>query len=89
MTPGDNRIIRPSLNSSVTISWEKSFQAIGKLTQLNPNASPQELQDLEFCGCGWPHHLLLPKGSEEGAAFKLFVMISNFDDDVVNQPIPE
>lgn len=89
VTPGDNRIIRPSLNSSVTISWEKSFQAIGKLTQLNPNASPQELADLEFCGCGWPHHLLLPKGSEDGAAFKLFVMISNFDDDVVNQVIPE
>lgn len=89
MAPGDNRIIRPSLNSSVTVSWEKSFQAIGKLTRLDPNLSPQQLQELEFCGCGWPHHLLLPKGNEAGSPFKLFVMISNFDDDAVNAPIPE
>uniref|UniRef100_A0A336MYZ2 CSON010253 protein n=1 Tax=Culicoides sonorensis TaxID=179676 RepID=A0A336MYZ2_CULSO len=89
LTPGENRIVRSSLNSSVTISWEKSFQAIGKLTKLDPNMSPRDLQEFEFCGCGWPHHLLLPKGSEGGSAFKLFVMISNLEDDVVNQVIPE
>lgn len=31
------------------------------------------------CSCGWPYHLLLPKGArtEEGAAYKLVVMISD------------
>lgn len=89
MAPGDNRITRPSLNSSVTISWENSFRTIGQLTQMDPNLTPEQMGGMQFCGCGWPHHLLIPKGSETGSPFQLFVMISNIQDDLVNQPINE
>lgn len=42
------------------------------------------LEEFNFCGCGWPHHMLIPKGLPEGLVFQLFVMITNFEDDRVN-----
>lgn len=39
--------------------------------------------DFKSCNCGWPDHMLLPKGSSAGMSFDLFVMISNYDDDKV------
>lgn len=33
--------------------------------------------------------MLIPKGSKKGTFFDLFVMISNFQDDTVNQPLNE
>lgn len=48
----------------------------------------------DFCGCGWPQHLYIPKGSHKGMPFDLFVMVTNYDEDhVPNHPrdleIPE
>ncbi|CAG8848917.1 38544_t:CDS:2, partial [Gigaspora margarita] len=36
-----------------------------------------------YCGCGWPYHLLLPRGTREGMKFKLFVFISDWNADKV------
>lgn len=42
-------------------------------------------------GCGWPEHMLVPRGAPEsdngGLACQLFVMVSNYDDDVVEQDL--
>lgn len=35
------------------------------------------------CMCGWPEHMLLPKGNAEGCAYRLFVMISDYTLDKV------
>lgn len=35
-----------------------------------------------ICGCGWPQHMLIPKGLKTGTRFELFVMIT---DEVVDQ----
>ena len=35
----------------------------------------------EHCGCGWPEHLYIPKGSPQGTEFDLFAMITSFDQD--------
>lgn len=87
MVPGENTITRASTESSVTIPWERSFQLVGAINRLDdPNFDSGRF---EFCGCGWPHHMLLPRGSHEGIKFDLFVMISNFADDTVNQRFDE
>lgn len=30
-----------------------------------------------FIGCGWPHHLLLPRGTTNGMTYDLFVMVTS------------
>lgn len=30
-----------------------------------------------YCGCGWPYHLLLPKGDDKGRAFALLVIATD------------
>jgi hypothetical protein len=37
-----------------------------------------------FCGCGWPHYFLIPRGRPDpGMPFVLFVMASSWKDDQV------
>lgn len=43
---------------------------------------PEELQN--FCMCGWPQNLLLPKGTIGGYLFRFFIMITNYILDKVN-----
>lgn len=76
---GDNTIIRKSTESSVTIPFEQTFRDLN----LRP-PEPDNLQKFYFCGCGWPMHMLIPKGDSAGFPCELFVMISNYADDMVN-----
>lgn len=82
VNPGQNNIRRRSTESTVTIPFERSFRRIG--AKYTPTDSAA-LADFQICGCGWPQHMLLPKGSTEGTEYDLFVMITNYDDDTVNQ----
>lgn len=82
MTPGTNEIRRRSDQSSVTIPYERSFRRIGSKFQ---PTDPNDLAQFQFCGCGWPQHMLLPKGTAEGAIFDVFVMISDYDNDRTDQ----
>lgn len=83
MNPGRNIIRRRSDESSITIPYERSFRKIG--SKFTPT-DPLEKSQFQFCGCGWPQHMLIPKGSAEGTKFNIFVMISNFELDRVAQP---
>lgn len=83
MNPGRNVIRRRSDESSITIPYERSFRKIG--SKFTPT-DPLEKAQFQFCGCGWPQHMLLPKGSPEGTKFNIFVMISNIELDRVDQP---
>ncbi|XP_055606372.1 phenoloxidase 8-like [Uranotaenia lowii] len=74
LLPGANRITRKSDQSSVTISYNRMFRPILTEKEL-PNKD--DLNQFRFCGCGWPEHMLLPKGTPEGMQFDLFVMVSN------------
>ncbi|CAH1283386.1 unnamed protein product [Diabrotica balteata] len=80
---GQNTITRASTESTVTIPFERSFR------DLNANR-PQggdDLAQFNFCGCGWPQHMLIPKGNTDDPGFRceLFVMISNYEGDKINQ----
>ncbi|XP_052872969.1 phenoloxidase 8-like [Anopheles cruzii] len=84
LNPGMNTIVRRSDDSSVTIPYERTFRAIG--TKAQP-AAPSQLAQFRFCGCGWPAHMLLPKGSPEGVQFDLFAMVSDYAQDQVVQDL--
>ncbi|KAF4525334.1 hypothetical protein B566_EDAN013190 [Ephemera danica] len=74
---------RESTASTVTIPLERTFQDLE-----NPDKSDggvtSEKRD-SFCGCGWPENMLVPKGNVEGFECVLFVMVSNYEDDKVQQ----
>ncbi|XP_037809670.1 phenoloxidase 2-like [Lucilia sericata] len=82
LMPGPNNIRQLSKKSSITIPYERTFRPIG------PDYQPTDMERLaefRFCGCGWPEHMLLPRGKPEGMTFDLFVMISDFTGDAVQQ----
>ncbi|XP_065075620.1 phenoloxidase 8-like isoform X1 [Ochlerotatus camptorhynchus] len=83
LNPGGNTIVRRSDQSSVTIPYERTFRAVGtSSTPTNANA----LAQFRFCGCGWPQHMLIPKGATgDGVQFDIFAMVSDYTIDAVNQ----
>lgn len=81
---GLNVIMRRSDESSVTIPYERTFR---NLNANRPAAGTNAEQQFNFCGCGWPQHMLIPKGTTQGMDMDLFVMISNYADDRVNQDL--
>ncbi|XP_062550620.1 phenoloxidase 2-like [Armigeres subalbatus] len=86
LRPGENTLTRRSDQSSVTLPYERSFRRVG--TAQTPTDTRQ-LEEFRFCGCGWPEHMLLPKGAPEGVQYDLYVMISNFNNDSVGQEFDE
>ncbi|XP_055535220.1 phenoloxidase 8-like [Wyeomyia smithii] len=82
LNPGVNNIVRRSEQSSVTIPYERTFRQVALSNQPGTEA-------FRFCNCGWPHHLLLPKGTPEGKQFDMFAMISDYTNDTVNQEFDE
>ncbi|XP_044757267.1 phenoloxidase 1-like [Coccinella septempunctata] len=80
---GQNVINRASTQSSVTIPFERTFRDF----DTNRPEGGDELAQFNFCGCGWPQHMLIPKGNAEGYQCQLFVMISNYANDHVEQNV--
>jgi len=65
----------------VTIPHEVTYR---NLDRNRPSAGNTEASAaFNFCGCGWPQNMLIPKGSFEGYQCQLFVMISNGANDQV------
>jgi len=73
---GPNIIKRKSKDSTFTKQSSKSFSDIEQELSRNRLEKPQ-------CGCGHPHHLLLPRGTQAGMVFDLFVMVTNAKEDSV------
>ncbi|XP_050092731.1 phenoloxidase 8-like [Anopheles aquasalis] len=71
LNPGSNKIIRRSEQSSVAISYERTFNNIAMSSQADNLA-------MQFCHCGWPSHMLLPKGTSDGLEYEFFIMISDY-----------
>jgi hypothetical protein len=38
-----------------------------------------------YCNCGWPYNLLVPRGTHEGMPFRLMVMLTDWDKDKVGE----
>ncbi|XP_058064596.1 phenoloxidase 8-like [Anopheles bellator] len=78
---GVNNILRRSANSSVVIPYERTFR----------NVAQSNVGDasFRFCGCGWPSHMLVPKGDAFGVEYDLFAMVSNYASDKVDPQFDE
>ncbi|XP_050666694.1 phenoloxidase 1-like isoform X1 [Leptidea sinapis] len=80
---GRNMITRRSTESSLTIPFEQTFR---DLSAQGSDPRRTDLSAFNYCGCGWPQHMLVPRGNAAGASYELFVMVSNYDLDSVDQP---
>lgn len=78
----NNVIERRSTMSSVTIPFERTFRNLDQ----NRPTSGDALDQFNFCGCGWPQHMLIPKGTPQGLPVQLFVMITDYSKDKVRTP---
>ena len=70
---GDNTIIRNSNQSTITGERQQS------LTELQDSLHNEFMfnrRPSASSGCGWPTHMLVPKGTSSGHEFTLFVMLS-------------
>ncbi|XP_036327948.1 phenoloxidase 2-like [Rhagoletis pomonella] len=84
LNPGQNTVRRRSTESSVTIPFDRTFR---NLDATRPAAGSADELEFNFCGCGWPNHMLIPKGLPEGLRCELFVMVSNYDQDRIEQQL--
>lgn len=80
MKKGSQPIRRKSYDSSVTIPHERTFRKLNR-----PAEDGSAKAQYDFCGCGWPDHMLLPKGTAAGMKFDLFVMVTDYELDRVDQ----
>ncbi|KAF0546110.1 Di-copper centre-containing protein [Gigaspora margarita] len=59
-------------------------QIISSLQKTNSGLTAQALSEKLFCHCGWPYHMILPRGTKgEGTKFKMIVFISDGTNDMV------
>ncbi|ODM92356.1 Phenoloxidase 3 [Orchesella cincta] len=83
LTNGKNVIYRSSKDSSLTKPWLRGLReqiyGTGKTDPMSADS----------CGCGWPEHLMIPKGSPQGMEYDLFAMITNYDEDAVRDSIED
>ncbi|XP_072934537.1 phenoloxidase subunit 2-like [Epargyreus clarus] len=77
---GKNTITRTSEESELTIPFEQTFR------NLRAEGGQLPSEAYNFCGCGWPQHMLVPRGTEVGAPYQLFVMLSDYEQDKIEQP---
>ena len=81
MRRGQNTITRNSVESAVTIPFEATFRNVDQNRPDTDNLAASD--EFNFCGCGWPQHMLVPKGTQQGYPMDLFVMVSNYQNDRV------
>jgi tyrosinase len=69
-------VFRPARLSSV------ARKPATRPTEPRPKPAPGTPAD-NYCDCGWPYHLLLPRGNEQGMDFRLLVMLTDWQADLV------
>ncbi|KAF4519140.1 hypothetical protein B566_EDAN007413 [Ephemera danica] len=84
-SPRMTTITRNSSQSTVTIPFERTFRDL----ETNRPQNSAALAQFNFCGCGWPQHMLVPKGNSDGMPCQLFVMLTDYTEDRVNQGVHE
>jgi len=72
LTPGTNEIRREELEAS---HLSKSRWSLNQLQDHLLNGQVNRA-DFTWGGCGWPRHLNIPRGTEEGMSWTLVVMVS-------------
>lgn len=76
--PGMNLVTRHTKQSSVTGPRPRGYRVL-----LAENLE----NEVDYCSCGWPENLLVPKGNPMGMEFALFVMCTDYTQDAPD-PVP-
>nr|CCA94928.1 hemocyanin subunit g [Mastigoproctus giganteus] len=76
LAPGKNTISRNSVDSSVTVSHVPTFDEL--------KSGGVAANNQEYCSCGWPGHMLIPRGTRKGMDFHLYVVLTDWEKDKVN-----
>jgi tyrosinase len=84
LNPGPNIIQQESTASTVTIPFEQTFRNVDAN---RPADGTPEAAEFNICGCGWPQHLLVPRGTTAGMECDLFVMVSDYELDKIEQDL--
>nr|CAC44750.1 hemocyanin subunit 2 [Cupiennius salei] len=71
LAPGKNVINRNAIESSVTLAHTYTFDELKAGQGASEDSS-------EYCSCGWPENMLIPKGTHKGMEFELFVMATDY-----------
>jgi len=74
-----NTINRKSIESAVTVKQENLFHQLENLSKTpgRNDINTTNLGEDPACGCGWPQHLLITRGTPSGMPFDLFVIITD------------
>lgn len=76
----------PAGGRSVVYRPDTEFAVVKKPAETDPQTvldGAADPNDSDYCDCGWPYTLLLPRGTAEGMAFRLVVFCSNAARDLV------
>ncbi|XP_015605372.1 hemocyanin A chain [Cephus cinctus] len=84
ITPGENNIMRKSTESSVTIPDPVSTKTLWERVEAALQGIKSFEVDKDHRHCGYPDRLLLPKGKPEGMPFTLYVILTDFENEKVN-----
>ncbi|XP_049771429.1 hemocyanin-like [Schistocerca cancellata] len=84
---GENVVVRSSEDSSVTIPEPRSFPDLVKDVQAAMRGEQEFVLDKYHRHCGFPHRLLLPKGKQEGMPYLLYVTVTDYQNDVVDDKV--
>lgn len=75
-------VYRPSEKSSVVRKPVLRSPCDERATRTE-GATPEEGDEFSYCTCGWPYHMLLPRGTEQGMPFLLLVHVTDWNIDRV------
>lgn len=84
LNAGENQIVRKSSESSVSIPDRLTTKVLRKQVDEALEGKTTLNVDKDHRHCGLPDRMLLPKGKVNGMPFVLFVMLTDFEEDKVN-----
>ena len=76
----------PAAGRSVVYRPDTEFAVVKKPAETDPQTvldGANDPNDPNYCDCGWPYTLLLPRGTEDGMTFRLAVFCTDGTRDLV------
>nr|CAX63173.1 Hexamerin 1 precursor [Campodea sp. CP-2009] len=80
---GQNTIRRASSESTIVKKEVDTYRQMMMKVEQEIHNGQQEYTTKTHSHCGWPLHLLLPKGTQQGEKYTLYVVITDYDQDRV------
>ncbi|PNF43213.1 hypothetical protein B7P43_G15667 [Cryptotermes secundus] len=84
LASGDNIVSRNSVDSIITVPEPRSFSNLVSDVEKAIRGEQVFSYDKYYRHCGFPRRLLLPKGKPEGMVYQLYVVVTDYDKDIVS-----